>query len=153
MKRLNQILHDQEYRSLIERIETLETDRLFCKHDVAHFLDVARIAYILNLQEKLGYDMEIIYTAAVLHDIGRAHHGEHAPVSADMALPLLQKYGYSPEETALIINSIRSHGKSGSHPFDDLIFRADKRSRLCFRCHEQQECYWPPGQKNENLLV
>ena len=48
-----------------------EKDRIFCKHGIEHLLDVARIAYIENLEQNCGVSKEWIYTAALLHDIGR----------------------------------------------------------------------------------
>lgn len=50
----------------------MEHDREFCCHQITHLLDVARIAYIKNLEAGLGIDKELIYTAAILHDIGKA---------------------------------------------------------------------------------
>ena len=55
----------------MEQIRVLEQDRIFCRHDTTHFLDVARIAYIENLENGLGLAKEEIYAAALLHDIGR----------------------------------------------------------------------------------
>ena len=37
-----------------------EKSRIFCKHDLQHSLDVARIAYILNLEADLKIEKEII---------------------------------------------------------------------------------------------
>ena len=36
-----------------------------------HFLDVARLAWIAGLEQGLGLDKEIVYAAALLHDIGK----------------------------------------------------------------------------------
>ncbi len=48
-----------------------EEGRRFCHHDMGHFLDVARLAMIFNLQQGLSVSKEMIYAAALLHDIGR----------------------------------------------------------------------------------
>lgn len=34
-------------------------------------MDVARLMYIYNLEERAGLEKELIYAAALLHDIGR----------------------------------------------------------------------------------
>ena len=39
----------------LDRIEELERDRIYCGHGLGHLLDVARIAYIYNLEENLGF--------------------------------------------------------------------------------------------------
>ena len=39
---------------------------------MSHLLDVARIAYIRNLEKGYGFRKDVIYAAAVLHDIGKA---------------------------------------------------------------------------------
>ncbi|MGN0395668.1 MAG: HD domain-containing protein, partial [Coprococcus sp.] len=72
MDKINAILNNHEYRSYINKIKENETDRRFCCHGIEHCLDVARIAYIINLEEKLDIKKELIYAAALLHDIGRA---------------------------------------------------------------------------------
>ena len=52
MERVNRILEHDGYQECLRKNETAEKDRRFCRHDMAHFLDVARIAWILNLQEE-----------------------------------------------------------------------------------------------------
>lgn len=45
-------------------------DRIFCGHDMGHLLDVARLAWIFNLEANQEISKERIYAAALLHDIG-----------------------------------------------------------------------------------
>ena len=72
MDRVNAILNHKTYRKYYDQIEKIEKDRIFCRHQMPHLLDVARIAYITNLERNLGYDREVIYAAAILHDIGKS---------------------------------------------------------------------------------
>ena len=72
MYRLNEVVHHWIYQDYYGRIKRLEKERIFCCHQMPHFLDVARIAYIKNLEENLGFEKDVIYTAAVLHDIGKS---------------------------------------------------------------------------------
>ena len=44
MNRVNKKLHNEDYIRHINRIEELEVDRIYCRHDYVHFFDVARIA-------------------------------------------------------------------------------------------------------------
>ena len=71
MERVNQICRHPLWRESMDQIRSLERDRIFCKHDTAHLLDVARIAYLENLERQLGIAKAEIYAAALLHDIGR----------------------------------------------------------------------------------
>ena len=65
MPRLNAVVNHEVYQTYYKRICECETDRVFCCHQMNHLLDVARIAYIKNLEEGLGFDKELIYVAAV----------------------------------------------------------------------------------------
>ena len=51
MKRVNAILVNPLYRECYARLEELEKDRIFCRHQMTHLLDVARIAYISNMEQ------------------------------------------------------------------------------------------------------
>ena len=53
MKRVDRILKHSLFRSCVEKTRERERDRIFCRHDMEHFLAVARIAQILNLKKKL----------------------------------------------------------------------------------------------------
>lgn len=70
-ERINRILTHPSYIEYVSQNAEKEQDRVFCHHDMGHFLDVARLAEILNLTEAYGQDAELIYAAALLHDIGR----------------------------------------------------------------------------------
>lgn len=142
----------QKYLSLNERAEE---NREFCHHDMAHFLAVARIAQILNLKEVQEVDEELIYAAALLHDIGRhmqyADGTPHEAASAQLAPEILRDCGFNIEETDTIITAIRKHRNvdSAKEPgLDGLLYRADKLSRTCFVCKAEKECDWKKGKKN-----
>ena len=53
MERVNRILKNHTYQDCLQQIYRLEAGRIFCGHDMTHFLDVARLAYIFNLEENL----------------------------------------------------------------------------------------------------
>ena len=71
MKRVDKVMNHPVFRENMEKIEQAELDRFFCRHGLQHILDVARIFYILALEQKLNADKELIYATAVIHDIGR----------------------------------------------------------------------------------
>lgn len=145
MERFNAILLDESFKAHVARIEERERIRIFCRHDLAHFLDVARIAYILSLEEDLQIGKELIYTAGILHDLGRWVEydtgADHALVSGDIAKGFLDRFGYSPEEQDLILSAIGNHrSKASDRPFDALFYRADKLSRPCIFCPAKPQC-------------
>lgn len=72
MERVNQIRNHPLYQEHMQKILKLEQDRIFCGHGPEHLLDVARLAWIMNLELGLGYDKTVVYAAALIHDIGRA---------------------------------------------------------------------------------
>ena len=72
MDRINAIWNHPLYQQNLSELLNLESDRIFCRHTPEHFLDVARLTWIYILEERLDFSREIVYSAALLHDIGRA---------------------------------------------------------------------------------
>jgi len=114
--RINLILQNQDYREYLKRNEAAEVNRSFCLHGLSHFLDVARIAYIMNLEQDLGYPKDIIYAVGLLHDIGRwKQYMEgipHAMASRELAEPVLTECGYHERERKLILDAVLNHSSS-----------------------------------------
>jgi len=117
-------------------------------------MDVARIAYILNLEESLGFDKEMIYAAALLHDITKfMQHESGIPHNESAILPssgILSNCGFLSDEIELIKNAILHHRTEPNDlkAFDALLFRADKLSRLCLFCEDRADCHWNDEKKN-----
>ena len=88
-ERYNRIVRNEEFNRLLDEIEALEADRIYCRHGLEHLLDVARISYIQVLEDGLDYNKNILYAAALLHDIGRAAEyrgaGSHGEAGALIA--------------------------------------------------------------------
>lgn len=101
MDRVNQIWNHPLYQDELNKLQLLETDREFCRHTPEHFLDVARLAYIRALEENAPVSKELIYCAALLHDIGRARQYEdgtpHDEAGAAIAGQILNELGFSME--------------------------------------------------------
>ena len=136
MDNINKILHHPKYKSLLEELNELEKDREFCNHTLEHFLDVARIAYITVLEEELNYSKEVIYSIALLHDIGRVlqykkgiDHNEGSAIIAD---ELLEETSFNKEEKDKIIKAIKAHRKESEDELSRIIYKSDKLSRNCF---------------------
>lgn len=95
MKYTDNVLKHPVFREFIEQINDLEKDRIYCRHKLEHSIDVARLAWIYYLEDKITEDSQkrvqlfpkasygewmdekeemkdLFYTCALLHDIGRA---------------------------------------------------------------------------------
>ncbi len=149
MERVNRLLASPAYREYLQRIEDKEAGRPFCPHHFHHCLDVARLCWIFLLEEGIQCARDVVYGAALLHDIGRwleyQGGGCHAARGAELADPLLVQAGYNEEERRLIRDAIAAHrGKAvgaSSSPLSDFLRKADKYSRLCFQCNAWEDCY------------
>lgn len=158
--RVDNILKDPLYKMCLERNATWEQNRRFCRHDLQHMLDVARITYILMLEgsclDKAAVtgisntslkSKEIIYAAGLLHDMARwleYETGEdHAAASARMAGPVLERAGFDPVEQEIITTAIGEHRNAGTEAslLGQYICRADDLARPCNRCAARDECY------------
>ena len=60
MKNTDIVLNHKIFNEKINKIENDEKTRVFCKHDFSHLMDVARICYIINLEENLNIDKDLI---------------------------------------------------------------------------------------------
>ena len=58
MKRIDQILSHPVFREQFALLQEAEKDRIFCRHTMEHFLDVARLMYIYNLEDQAGFSKE-----------------------------------------------------------------------------------------------
>ena len=156
MKRINEIIQHPLFRDRLERLRILESERVFCRHDLTHLLDVARLMWIVVLEKQLPLDREVVYAAALLHDLGRVDQMErgipHDQASAELASQILPEAGFSPEETQRILQAILGHRSNGSEdPLGQLLYQADKASRSCWCCGAKRECNWPDEKKNWNI--
>lgn len=163
MKRLESIYRDELWRRCMEDIECTEIQRIYCRHDFTHLMEVARIAYVFSLEEALEIPKDVIYAAALLHDIGRSKEYTdgipHDEAGAKIAEEILKRSSYSDEEREAIISAVHGHrGHSESEETGGLIGRlayvikrADKESRLCLSCDARDTCKWPDDKKNLNI--
>nr|WP_298573099.1 HD domain-containing protein [uncultured Mogibacterium sp.] len=160
MKRLESIYRDEYWLRCMKEIECAEANRIYCKHDFIHMMDVARIAYIFSIEEALDIQKDVIYAAALLHDIGRSEEYTdgipHDEAGAIIAEEILKRSSYSEKEREAIITAIRDH-RGHYEPEETsglierlsyVIKRADKESRLCLSCDARDTCKWPDDKKN-----
>ena len=162
---LDAIWSNETYQVQYQRLLKAEEQRLFCCHDITHLLDTARIAYIMNLEQNLGFRKDVIYATAIMHDIGKAEQYEsgapHEIVGAELADEILAQINgertanglepyFTANEVQAICRAIREHRRcpEGSSILGQLLYRADKASRPCFACDQRDGCSWSDEKKN-----
>lgn len=155
MERVDKILNHDLFLRHLRQNNTAEADRRFCRHNMVHFLDVARIGCIMNLEENIGIDRELIYAAALLHDLGKHIQYEngtpHELASGEIAPEILHACGFDKKETDVILYAILNHRNADIAENQDLsgiLYRADKASRACFACEAEADCSWKGSKKN-----
>lgn len=144
----NRIFRNEKYRKLVAELAELEKYRRFCRHDIEHFFDVARIMMILCTRRKVEISEDIVYSAALLHDLGRIQEITagipHEMAGQITAAGILADVD-CPEDMAEKIISLIANHRRKDNPEDSpeqLFFTADKRSRKCFLCKACDECNW-----------
>jgi HD phosphohydrolase family protein len=158
MKNTDIVLNHTLFNEKINKIENDEKTRVFCKHDFSHLMDVARICYIINLEENLNIDKDLIYVTALLHDLGRADEVDtginHSILSQEIAQEILKDLDFDDESKQRIISAIKHHrtNKENDDRFIEIFYKADKMSRMCFRCPARSICNWPEEKKNKTVI-
>ena len=162
MDRINKIFAHPLYKQAYEKIVFYEKDRIYCGHDLGHFLSVARLAYIKILEENKKIEKEIVYAGALLHDIGRCKEYEekipHDIASANLARDILLDCAFSIEEIDEIVTAIQGHRGFNSdeekvaNDLSTILKWADKKSRNCMVCPARCSCKWSEEKKNKILL-
>lgn len=156
MERCKKIYEHPLFQDSMTRIDNAEKDRIFCLHGIPHSLDTARIGYIMILEGRYNISKELFYAAALLHDSGRYNpiledHAEAGAINAELIMP---DCGFSAYETAEVANAIRAHRNNSSKTvFGEILYKADKQSRLCFDCKAQEQCYWSDEKRNKEIHI
>ncbi|MCC8159999.1 MAG: HD domain-containing protein [Oscillospiraceae bacterium] len=157
MRRCSRILENEIFLKTLSLINEAEKDRIYCNHGIEHLLDVARAGYITALENGLDIKKELIYAAALLHDMGRyaQYTGaeEHHAAGAKIAAQILPECGFDEKETAEIISAVKAHGSmSGkTETLADVIAEADKKTRMCMLCAASDTCKW--REEERNMLI
>ena len=117
--------------------EIVEKELSACSaHDIDHSMRVYSLAMAIANDEQ-NVNLEVLQAAALLHDIGGEKESkdptgqtDHALVSVEMAKPILENLGFSPEKIKHIQECILSHRyRSENKPKTieaKILFDADK---------------------------
>lgn len=155
----NRILTNGHYREELEKIRCAEENRIFCRHDIEHFMNVARITLIRCAEKGIEADPDVIYSAALLHDIGRyAEYTEgipHDEAGVKIASEILEETDCPQDVKAVILSITGSHRRTDNekNSLEYIFHWADKKSRMCFCCQAQDECNWHHNKRNMDIEV
>lgn len=162
MERCNRIITNPEYRLYLQKNVQEEAGRIFCGHHFEHLVTVARLTYLILIEEGQPFiSREMAYASGLLHDLGRwkeyQSDQDHAAVSSELAGPILEKAGFPSPERLLIQKAIAQHRLRDSElrhrsPLSRALGRADRLSRLCFKCEARDSCYKLEKQPHKRRL-
>lgn len=146
MEIVDKILKHPQYLKYMELNTETEKNRLICKHDFQHVFDVARVAYIMALERNLLLRKEIIYAAALLHDIAKwkqyRYGVDHASEGAVLAKDILEDIGIDKKDAEDILCAISTHRRKDlqkSH-LGEVLYDSDKACRPCIFCGSIGQC-------------
>ena len=165
MQRVWKIYEHPLFEEGLAKNKEAEKERKFCHHDMNHFLDVGRLMYIFSMERGYALGKEEIYAAALLHDIGKWQQYKagvpHEIASAEIAKRILEETGFTKVESDRILFAILSHrGKAeetedagqDKRQFAELLYDADKISRVCYACPAEKDCNWSREKKNQKII-
>ncbi len=162
MDRCNRIITNKDFQLFLQYNSEKEADRIFCRHHFDHLITVARLTYIMLLEEDQPFiSREIVYATGLLHDIGRWKEyqdgTDHAKVSSELADSILTESGYDLAERQLIKKAIAQHRNNKNEdvhrsPLSEALKKADKLSRFCFACDARNDCYKLKDQPHRRRL-
>lgn len=102
----------QKIKEIVEQELNQEKDSA---HDIDHIMRVYNLAMTIAKTEN-NVDLDILQAAVLLHDIGAAKEAsdpsgqtDHAIIGAEMAKPILEKFGFSDDKIKHIQECILSH--------------------------------------------
>lgn len=163
MDRVNAIWNHPLYQEYYRRLERMEESRIFCRHQMPHLLDVARIARIRSLEDGMELDADVIYAAAILHDIGKSlqyeekipHETAGVRIAGEILDSLDGEAAFTEEEKRMILTAIRGHRRlrQDPEPLERLLYESDKASRMCLVCPAERMCDWSEEKKNMEIKV
>lgn len=146
MEMVDAILNHPQYIKDMALNAEAEKDRLFCRHDLQHSFDVARVAYIMSLERQFTISKEVIYATALLHDIAKwkqyKYGVDHALEGAILAKEILEDIGVSKKETEEITDAIKTHRRKETRKsrLGIVLYESDKSCRPCIFCSSLIEC-------------
>ena len=162
MDTVTRLIQHPLYKEKYDALQAYEKERLYCRHDMHHFMRVAQIADQIARENGLSFSTEEITLVALLHDIGRTMQYQnkisHAEASASFAREILLSLGYDGKKTEEIRKAIIAHSnrmdakkrfarRGELQSLEEIVSFADQFSRECYSCAVKDSCKWKNGEK------
>lgn len=156
------LLQHPIYRARLTHLEELEKERIYCGHDLEHFLRVGHIAEQVVEKNQLSLPAEAIWGAALLHDMGRVEQYQqgisHDKASVAFAREILFSLKWDDEVIDMICEAVgaHSHRKNVKDRWEkmtelsslgEVLSFADHFSRKCYCCQAADSCKWSEHEK------
>ena len=134
-----ELKHNEEIRTYIEKADQSLAALGYTEHSFAHVTKVAETAgYILQTLGRSEHEVELAKIAGFLHDIGNLiNRADHSQSGAVMAFQILKDMDMTPADLATVVCAIGNHDEGTGVPVDDIaaaLILADKsdvrRSRV-----------------------
>lgn len=105
----------EKFQKIKEIVEAELNQEKDSAHDIDHIMRVYNLALTIAKTEK-NVDMDVLQAGVLLHDIGGAKESkdqsgqtDHAVIGAEMAKPILEKFGMSSDKIKHVQECILSH--------------------------------------------
>ncbi|MDD6193938.1 MAG: HD domain-containing protein [Lachnospiraceae bacterium] len=161
-EQIDRLLQHPIYRARLECLQELEQDRIYCGHNLEHFMAVGRIAEQVAAANRLLLSKEVIWGAALLHDMGRVEQYQqgisHEKASEAFAREILFSLNWEASDIDVVCEAVSSHGHrqcaqdrwermSELVSLTEVISFADQFSRKCYQCTVADTCKWTEEEK------
>ena len=156
------LLQHPIYQKRLALLQELEGNRIYCGHDLSHFFAVGRIAETLSKENHLPHSNDVLWAAALLHDMGRVEQYQqgisHDKASVAFAREILLSLGWDQADMELVCEAIGSHSKRFAvkdrwesrtelRSLAEVLSFADHFSRKCYECKGADSCKWPEKER------
>lgn len=161
-EQIDRLLQHPKYRARLELLQEMEQNRIYCGHNLEHFMKVGCIAEQVVVKNELPFSEDVIFGAALLHDVGRVEQYRqgisHEKASVAFAREILFSLNWDVSDIEMVCEAIGSHSHrqcaadrwekmSALVSLAEVISFADQFSRTCYRCHVADTCKWKEEEK------
>ena len=165
---IDRLLQHPMYRARLELLQELERKRDFCGHNLEHFMKVGRIAEYVVAKNELLFAEEVVWGAALLHDMGRVEQYRqgisHEKASVAFAREILFSLDWNVSDIDMVCEAIGSHSHRQCAAdrwrkmpelvsLTEVISFANQFSRTCYKCHMADACKWTEEEKIQKAYV
>lgn len=133
-------------------LEQMEKERKYCKHDLSHLLDVARLTCLMSEEQNVWLSKELVYAAAFLHDLGRVMEYQagtgHEEAGVLLAREILPQCYFNEWEIDVICDAIAEHRHRDKQETKGKDMASENEMQV-----RENDCILSATPENENPLA